>query len=202
MSTKNEIVNMAASHLAYASVITDVTTDDSATAQVMNRFYDVARQSILRAYEWPFAYKVAALAVAEEEPTDDWAYSYTYPSDCLYLRWISDITTAPEFLDDMYEHLIHYGTSGREIYANVSSAYAGYTMNVTTEGRFPEDFAVAFSYLLALYCAPRVTAGDNSAFTKQIGDLYHYHLGIAKANAANEDGAKKPPDSEFIRARG
>lgn len=204
MSTKLEIANMAASHLAIGETISDFDNDSSTTAVTMRRFYDQAFEQLLRSHEWPFAYKMAALSLAASNPNDDWLYSYTYPSDCLYLRWINQDYMKPPYQDDSLLHTIVYGTSGREIYTNVQSAIAGYTVNMASAGdeaRLPEDCALALSYLLASLCAPMVTGGDHSQLIRDNRDLYMYYVGIAAANAVNEDGSLSEPDSELIRAR-
>jgi hypothetical protein len=82
--------------------------------------------------------------------------------------------------------------------ADASVEYTGLLEEVI---RFPPDFAMALSFLIAMYIAPRLTAGDPFKMGERAAKMYEFHSQNAKANAANEEQPDQPPESEFIRAR-
>lgn len=85
-SSKTEIVNIALAHLGVGSEISNLDTDQSTEANAMRRFYESAKDEVLRDLNWPFTTVFASLALVEEDPTDEWSYSYRYPSDALKIR--------------------------------------------------------------------------------------------------------------------
>src|SRR5665648_440114 len=88
MSSATEICNMALGHLASGKEIANLETERSAEAIACRRFFDSARDAVLRDFSWPFATKIKALSLIEEDPNSEWAYSYRYPTDCLNFRRI------------------------------------------------------------------------------------------------------------------
>lgn len=205
MSEKNEICNMAIAHLGIGKSVTDIDTDRTAEANALSKFYDAARDATLRDVRWPFATKVAALAVSD---TDDvpgageaWGYAYTYPSDCLRILRIHQDGRRVDSRDNETAYRVIQGSSEKLICSDQGAAYLEYIYQVTTESLFSEDFALAFSYRLAVYIAPRLTGGSYGNIFKNISAMYSYHIGLAKQNAANEAGTDTEPDSEYVRAR-
>lgn len=104
--TRTEFLNFALSLMGLTNEqVTDIDdTDDVSDAALAGRdLYEVAREETLIAYNWPVAKKVAAFTLLEEDPTDDWAYAYTLPSDFLMMRSVvtgdRKLTpeTAPEY---------------------------------------------------------------------------------------------------------
>ena len=200
MASKTEIANLALSHLAVDKEIANLETESSKEASSARRFYDTARDMILRDFSWPFATKIAALSLIEEEPNTEWAFSYRYPTDCLYLRRIlsgvrndSRDTRAPyrEAQDD----------AGIIIFTDEDDAQAEYTVKTDNPQIYPPDFTLAFSYLLASLMAPRVTAGDPYKLGQRALAMYQAMKAKAENTARNEEQAEEEPDSEFIRAR-
>ena len=88
MSSQLGIVNMAISHLGSAKEVAILEVEKSQEASAARRFYDESLEATLSDFPWPFATRFAALALVEESPTTEWAYSYRYPTDCYYLRKI------------------------------------------------------------------------------------------------------------------
>src|SRR4051812_32897245 len=81
------ICNMALGHLAVGKAI-GALTEASQEARACLRFYEQARDEVLRDFPWPFATTVEALALVAVQPTTEWGYSYRYPLNCLALRRI------------------------------------------------------------------------------------------------------------------
>lgn len=199
-SSNTEIANLALSHLSSGKEISNLETDRSQEALACRRFFETARDAVLRDFAWPFATKIADLGLVEETPSDEWDYSYRYPTDCVKLRRVLS-GTRNDTRDSRVPYKLISDDAGSLIYVDTENAQCEYTARITDPGRYPPDFVMAMSCRLAAYIAPRITAGDPFKLGKRAMDLYEYELGLAKASAMNEEQAEEDPDSEFIRAR-
>ena len=200
MASITDICNMAISHLGISKDIANVTTEQSAEAKACRRFLDIARETVLKDYNWPFATKMATLNLVEEDPNDEWAYSYRYPSDCLYARRIlsgfrddTDLTRIP--------YKITQDSTGILIYCDTENAILEYTLNTKNVDLFSSDFKFALSYRLAHYIAPRITAGDPFGLGDKALQKYVLEIQRASANAFNEDKSSLPLTTDSISAR-
>lgn len=200
MSSKTDICNIALSHLGVSKEIANVDTEQSKEAAACRRFYDVCVESVLTDHSWPFASKIATLNLIEENPNDEWAYSYRYPTDCLFFRRIlsgnrndTELTKVP--------YAVSQDSSGYVLYTDRNEAQAEYTVRVEDETYFQSDFILAVSYRLAHYIAPRVTAGDPFKLGQAAMQNYMIELSKAVANKFNEDQSVTLQDTESITAR-
>lgn len=198
MASSTEICNLALSHLGGKEIAN--LEEKSEEARACKRFYETVRKEVLRDFPWPFATKVATLNLIEEEPTSEWAYSYRYPTDCLYFRKILS-----GFRNDNRQSRVSYriaqDQSGKLIYTDTEEAEGEYTVNANDPILYPPDFTMAFSFLLAYYIAPRVTGGDPFKLKDSAMDAYDQKIRKARANARNEEQSEEDPESELIRAR-
>jgi hypothetical protein len=199
-SSTTAIANLAISHLGIGKEIANLETERSSEAQACRRFYETARDVTLRDFPWPFATKINAIGLVEEDPNDEWGFSYRYPTDCLMLRRILS-----GLRNDNRQSRIPYRVtrddSGLLIYTDAEDAELEYTIKETDVGRFPADFTMAFSFLLAGYVAPRLTGGDPFKLGQRALELYQIELSHARLTAMNEEQSEELPDSEFIRTR-
>jgi len=200
MASKTDICNMAISHLGISKEIGNVTTEQSAEAKACRRFYDDARKAVLKDHTWPFATKLADLNLVEEQPNDEWGYSFRYPTDCLYARRILS-----GFRDDTERTKIVYkitqDSQGLLLFCDLSEATLEYTKDEDSEDIFPSDFTIALSYRLAHYIAARLTAGDPFKLGAMALQKYQIEISMASANASNEDNGNTTQDTESIAAR-
>lgn len=199
-TAKLGIWNMALSHLGQGKEVQDE-DENSAAAGACRRFYDQVVDEALGDFRWSFNRKFATLALIEADPTDEWAYAYRVPSDCLTVRRIlsgirndTNATAIP--------FIIGQDDSGRLLYTDMENAQVEYGVRLDGTSRFPADFARALSFLLAVYIAPRVTAGDPFGLRKDAMSLYENAIGKAMSHDANQGRADQAPDSEFISVRG
>jgi hypothetical protein len=198
--SKTEIANMALSHIRIASEVSDLTTERSQEANTINRFWDVAREKILRKHDWPFATKFVALGLVSEDPTDEWRYSYQYPSDCLLIRRILS-GARNDSRNSRESYKIVKGASGREIYTDREDAEIEYTVDETDMNQWPADLVLAMSYYLASLIAAPLTAGDPLKLGMQALALYNEHINEAVREAFGEEQPDREPPSEIELAR-
>ena len=200
MASKLAIVNLALSHLASGKEVANFETEASEEARTARRFYEVARDATLRDFPWPFATKIAALALIEEEPNTEWAFSYRIPTDCVYLRRILS-GLRNDSRDTRAPYKLGQDSSGLLLYTDEEDAQAEYTVKSENTEIYPSDFAMAFSYYLAMLMAPRLTSGDQFKLGERAMRLYQFEIGRAVSRGFNEEQGEEEPASESIRAR-
>lgn len=199
-TSKTDIANMAAKHLGHSSPIQDLDTDRSAVAHACRTFYDRVRKLVLRDWDWPCATKIEALELIESDPTDQWDYSYQYPSDCLKFRMIQS-----DFRNDNRNTKIpfkYHNGNPKLIYTDRQNAIGEYTVNLTDPSQFDDDLVMAISWRLSVYIAPSITGGDPYKLKSDAWSAYQQELASAKENAAGEEVQEEDPLSEFEYARG
>jgi hypothetical protein len=199
-SSKTEICNIAISHLGSAKEIANIETEASQEAGACRRFYETALKATLRDFPWSFATKITDMQLVEEEPNDEWSYSYRYPSDCLRIRRILSGTRI-DTNETRESYKISRDSSGLVIFSDKEDAQIEYTLYETDVLIYPEDFVIAFSYRLANLIAPRITSGDKFKLGAQALQYYMAEISRAESSSLNEQQADHHPDSEFIRAR-
>lgn len=200
MASTTEIANLALAHLGIGKEIATLETENSAEARILRRFYETARDAVLRDFDWPFAGKRAALGLVETDPTDEWAYSYRYPSDALKLRRIPS-GTRNDTLASRIPFVVGQDTTGQLIFSDQAEAEMEYTLRVTAVEKYSPDFILALSYLLAVYSAPALTGGDPFKLGDKAAKFYQYMIAKAQASALGEEQPDPPQESEFITGR-
>ncbi len=87
-TTKTGIANLALRYLSDQFVIADldVATDTDSRTVAIREQYDLELRALLRDYPWTFAHQLETLILLTEDPTENWRYSYHYPSDIVALR--------------------------------------------------------------------------------------------------------------------
>ncbi len=200
MSYNTEAANLALSHLGIGKTVSDLESEQSAEAKVVRAFYNIVLKMVLRDYPWPFATKISTLGLVEENPNDEWLYSYQYPSDCEYARRILGVSRN-ESNEERVPYKIFIGDTGRLIYTDIENAQLEYTVTSEDFTVMPADFIMAFSFKLAYYIAPQITAGDPMKMGERARVNYELELSNAKSAAFNEEQQDVPPESELVRMR-
>ena len=211
MSFSSEsICNMALGHLKIAKEISVLDTERSPEAAACRLYYDTVVETVLGATKWPFARMQVALALVEEDPfpvTDslgntgsEWAFSYRYPADASSLvRVLSGVRN--EARSDRVPYKIFRDDVGKLILTDMEDAWVEYIKSETTEDLWDAQLALVMSLKLAIYIAPRVTAGDPFKLANRCAELYKMELASCIENAFNEEQMEEDPEAESIRAR-
>lgn len=199
-SSKTQIANLAISNLGIGKEISDLDSDSSEEARACRRYYEEARDTVLRDFPWPFATKIATASLIEEDPVTEWNYSYRYPSDCLMIRKLLS-GQRNDSRNSRVPYRIASDDSGRLFYTDLEDAEFEYTSRNESVEMYPSDFVVALSYRLAAYIAPRISGGDHINMHERMMGMYMQEISNAQANSFNEEQVDQVVDSEFIRAR-
>lgn len=200
MANKVGICNKSLSLLGVGKQIASL-TENSSEARACNEFYESSLKATLRDFPWPFSTKIVALGLVEEEPNSEWAYSYTYPSDCLMDRRILSGMRQDTTESRVPYRVVSDGASGQLIYTDQEDAELEYTFFNENASVYPADFELAFAWRLAVYCAPRVTKGDPFKNADKAMTMYLKEISRAERNATRQGAREPEPDSYFERCR-
>jgi hypothetical protein len=193
MASFVDIANAALSHLGADAVVTQLSPPDGTVeAGHCARFLPIARQSALVSHAWSFARKRVALAELTND-SEQWAYKYQVPSDCLRPRKIlaADELDAPERNGAPFER------EADALYTDEADAVLIYTRDVTDPTKFTPDFVSGLGMLLAGYLAGPIIKGresisiGNSWTTAGLNALRT--AAALDASAAKESSAYTPP---------
>ena len=200
VASKVSICNMALSHIGVSKRIVNIETEQSTEASTCRIFYNTALEESLREFPWSFATSFVALALVEEDPTDEWAYSYRVPSDCVTIRRVLS-GVRNDTRESKVPYKVARDESGLLLYTDQENAEIEYTLFETDSTRYPADFVMAFSLKLAGYIAPALTRGDPTNVAVTAERRYIGVIKKAQATSVNEEQMDVPVDSEFVRAR-
>ena len=140
------------------------------------------------------------LGLIESNPSDEWLYSYRYPSDCISLRRIVS-TARRDTLQTRLPFKILKDSVSKIIYTDQENAQVEYTEMVTDPKFFSPEFVIALSFKLAHYIAPRLTKGDPFKLKNDMLVQYQLEIGRAKSKNMNEEIQDRPPESQAITIR-
>lgn len=196
-----KIANFALAHLNISERIANIELDKSLEAQLCREFYSLAINNSLRDHDWPFATVLGeALALVSTNPNVEWGYAYRYPTQChKFRRILSGVRNETE--DTKVPHKFGRDTEGQLIFTDKVNAQCEYTFKEEDPNRFPPDFIMMSSYLLAVLIAPTLTGGDPFKIGQKCLNMYLLKASTAEKNASNEETKDRMPDSEFIRSR-
>jgi hypothetical protein len=175
------ICNMALGRIGVRSLITSFDDDQTAQAEACRTYYEEARDGVLEDFAWPFAKATEDLALLADVTSDEWAYAYAYPEDCVAARYIPTGLRNPNAEDLVPYEIADNGTGDASVI-------------LTDE----EDAALVYTRLAAELALAIPGKTDLEQAMRQ---RYLLAIAHAKANARNEVQPDQPQDSETIRAR-
>lgn len=196
-TSKDAIANLVLAHLEVSREISNLETEKSTEASLIRRHYPASLEEVLGDYPWPEATGYRVLSLVASAPSDDWAYAYRYPSDCVFARRLvtgrGRNDTAPPAWKTGSD------AQGLLIYANINPATLEYTVRLSDPLLFSPTFVQALSWKIASLCT---SISKVDGVKKLCLQMYEVCLARAERKAANEQQQPAEPDSEMIRARG
>lgn len=192
---KVDIANMALAHLGKAEITS--LSESTIEARTANFWYDkVCRVAKARSL-WTFDRAIRALAEVANDYEERWAHKYERPNDAAKIARM-----IPRFdpLDRTSAPPIPYQQLGDAVYCNESPAKADILLDGTNPTNWPDDFALAVSYLLARNMAPKLTR--KSSYVADTNSLYINTIELAIQNDAGQEPTYYAQDSEYLSARG
>jgi len=208
------IANMALGRIGISQQISSIDGNHS-VERTCKLYYDISREYVLGTRTWPFAQRYVDLALVEEEPNEEWQYSYRYPAECLRLDHLvaGGIHTTDQYVYPYQDYnrpvytkadapLLPYelgsDTSGRLVYTDVVDAKAKYLSNITDTGLFSALFIDALAWRLATELAGVLSR--DTALRGACDQQYMIALSSAHAQTLNESNNTLNKESGFITA--
>ena len=198
MASETDIANWALAHLGQGLTIADL-TEASTEARACAQFFEPARDEMLAEFDWPFATVIDELTLVEEDPNEDWEYSYRYPTDCLKLRRILS-GARMDSQSSAIPYKIAQDSSGMLVFTDQEDAQVEYTIRKDAIGLWPIKPCLALSYRLAMYITPRIIQ-DERKLSSVLERMYMMSVSSARAAAANEEQMPPMPPPEMIAGR-
>ena len=193
--TKAKIFNMTLKNLRVSVSIQNSNQTDKNTI-ILNEFYDVAREQVLKDFDWNFANSYRELSLTGNIPQNPkFLYEYDYPNDCVFAREI-----IPYVSSDLVEFEIASNVTGQKVInTNQTPAILRYTKSVDNETFFSTEFVMALSWYLSFLAAPAITG--NRAIQNDCMNVYTHILAKSKAMNASEGYIKNDSGCSWLDAR-
>ena len=157
MASETEICQLALAHIGDQYDIASL-TENSTEAEICNLVYEPTRDMMLRGHTWGFAKKYRTLVALDGEEPGIWEYMFTYPTDCLKIRYVNKATG--KHLHNPVEFEVSLNDEDKKvILCDEAEPVIVYTKAVTNPGLFDSSFYMALSYAVASRIAIPLT-GD------------------------------------------
>jgi hypothetical protein len=206
-----------------AGSISNLQTETSKQAIQCRLFYERCRNTVLSSANWGFAHKLTALALLTDT-VFNWAYVYSYPSDCLYInRVVPNITlidpetaaanfspTASRWNDPLRSTMalpkvpfeVMNVNNNKVIVCNEYGARIDYRAKIDDANKYTDNFQMALAHLLVTHIA-RTLSGETAGARHVESSMqqYLYFKVMGEKETVSEQHTEQA-DSEFITIRG
>lgn len=189
MATSVVEIGANALRLLGADPITSL-DDPTERARLVQAFWPMVRQAVLRAHPWGFATRFATLARLAEGPAWRYRYAYQLPTQPYCVRVIET---------SLDPHDTPWIVSGRTIVTDATSVKIAYVADVTDPGEYDTLFASAVTARLAAELAYPVTASVQVA--AGMWQLYQARLAEARHVDSLEASPQRVRSDDLIRVR-
>jgi len=178
-ASKTAIANFALSHLKTDPVLSiDPPDENSTPAQVMDKWYDQARQDTLEAHTWNCATKRVTIAKDASAPAFEYDNRYLLPSDFIRLGRLGEDWNFPEMDYEIED--------GYFITSVTSPLKIVYVYDLTDVTKMSPKLVTSISYKLASFAAYEITGDRN--ITSMMEELFRASV----TEAASVDGQNRP----------
>ena len=221
-----DICNLALAYLGDDATVASIDPPEgSAQAEHCQRFYPIARDTLLQMHAWNFASRRVSLAQVTM-PYTMWKYAYAcpgdmmtavavlppqaendyavraYPADRYGWGWIN----TPFVAGGTYvpqEYQIETDTAGNKvIYTNQENALLRYQALVTDPTKFDPLFAIALSHHLAgMLAGPVIKGTEGATEGKRQTQLALGYVQMARASDGNQRNVKPEHITSWISGR-
>ena len=193
--SKAQLFNITLNILGVSTPLENANSTDN-RAILLNNYYEIARDYVLKDFDWNFAssYRKLTLTLNYNESFKH-KYCYDYPNDCICAREILDNKT-----DTTYKFVISsLDNSQKVILCDVEEAILRYTKRIDKEVFYTSEFSMALAFYLASLTSSVITGSI------QKGELAYekYKSIIKKAKLLNaQEGMDNIyEDSTYIDSR-
>lgn len=177
---QTQIANVALQMLGEKQ-ISQIDEGTPLSIRVLN-LWDATWQMFLEGHDWRFARKLTTLATVGTDPSVDWTYAYTKPTDCLMPRFLIPTNASGQQSSSLIDGVTPYPFEviGTEIYTDLESAMLRYTYNVDNYNLVPGTAVMGFAATLARNLAIGVTGSKAmSKIREQLKEDWTYLMSEA-----------------------
>ena len=201
MPSKTEIVNLGISHIGVGNLISNIDTEKSEEAAAAKLAFNYALGELLRSHRFPYFTKYPYLALVEESPNLEWAYSYRIPNESAQvIRLVSGMKV--DTPDTRVKYTQAIDDEGLLILTDQRDAQAEIIINNPDPRFYPYDFSMCLSYRIGQLLCPRLAGADVFKITERLGMSFDKYLSRAIATGQNEEERATNDISGFQAARG
>jgi hypothetical protein len=221
-----DLCNLALAYLGDDATVASIDPPEgSAQAEQCQRFYPIARDTLLQMHTWSFASRRVSLAQVTM-PYTMWKYAYAcpgdmmtavsvlppeaeddyavraYPADRYGWGWINTpFVAGGTYVPQPYQ--IETDTAGNKvIYTNQENALLRYQALVTDPTKFDPLFAIALShYLASMLAGPVVKGTEGAAEGNRQRQVAMGFLAQARASDSNQREVKPQQVTSWISGR-
>ena len=194
--SKVQIYNIALNILGVSNPIENAQSDDNRVI-LLNNYYNLARDYVLKDFDWNFASTFKKLSLLNNEnKLNKYEYCYNYPNDCICAR---DLFEEGNYTLQKYE----IGTdenNKKVIFCNCNSAILRFTRRIELENLFTSEFSMALAYYLASLTSNVITGSLQKGEIAY--DKYLQILKRAKVINAQEGAETLYEDTTYLDTRG
>lgn len=200
MATDVDICNRALSRIGHTQILQSL-ADGGPEGEQCDLHFEDCRDEALQFHAWNFATKRVVLAELALVERSDWEHVYTYPTDCLFARFV----VPPGIRNPMSIERIEFrieandAGTGRVILTDQPDAELVYTMRHTATQVWPATFSSALGWRLAVELALGVK--KDPAMAERILKGYEQTIMRAAGTDANEGQGPLPATTPSIAAR-
>ena len=170
--SKAQIFNIALNILGVSTPLENANSTDN-RAILLNNYYFLARDYVLKDFDWNFASAFKELALVQKfDLIADYKYCYDYPNDCICAR---DLFEKGDYKIQKFT-ISSLESGDKVILTNVERAVLRYTRRVDKETYFSCEFSIALAYYLASLTSNVITGSmqkGESAYQKYRDILKH-----------------------------
>jgi len=150
--SKAQIYNITLNILGVSNPIENTNSTDN-RAILLNNYYTLARDYVLKDFDWNFASTFKELSLSEKPANNKYEYCYNYPNDCICAR---DIFEKGNYKIQKFE-IATFDNLNKVILTNTQNALLRYTKRIEKESQFSVEFQMALSYYLASLTSSVIT---------------------------------------------
>ncbi len=194
--SKAQIFNITLNILGVSTPLENANCTDN-RAILLNNYYELARDFVLKDFDWNFASAYKTLSLFEQDtPIKQFSCCYRYPNDCICAREVfkNNDSKLQKFV------ITSMDNGDKVILTNAQNAVLRYTRRVEKEVFFSCEFSMALSYYLASLTSSVLTGSLQKG--EMAYEKYQKLLRHSKALNAQEGIDVIYDDNTYLEARG
>jgi len=197
-TTDLDIVKQALQYLGAKSNIS--TTDKTNSASEMQVAFRLARDVLIRSYNWNCCIKEDNLALNQEVAGAEYPYIYSLPSDYLKLIKVNGLFTGYSGIEPVEQYSPRYKVRGNKLYAKQKPPYlVEYSYRNEDVSSYDADFCKVLALDLAIATCERITQSTSKLDNLQ--KMRRAALDDALRANALEIPARPKPTGNWLRSR-